>query len=446
MQISVRRHSRWSAFSSLFQQRTVEERETVRNLKELVGERRLERIFSRPELSLNVKLLRSDKLCLTKAIAHKLLVGLSDIRLDDLEELAAAQSLDLKTLGISQLDQLYGSLLPKLKLKSFCRSVPLYDRAETSGKGFKGLQERVWTILKARKRAIKNRLSPNQAQIAEIEMLTSRLADREPPQGSLVRCKDAYFVVDRVIARGGACLRIYRELSLHPRTLLICRGMAARRSATGALLSLLNGIGKRIGLLGIEKSWGEVKKYLGEKRIHQIDILGKSLGGGHAQYLSALILAKTNVDVRSLSTFCSIGIPENVQTLFDNALQRGKRKPDIVIVRNGADYVPLLGGLHLHTPDTTRLYYVSADPFLSPAELIPKGEGLLKSIKKFFHSFGQTHLLQNSLRTQFYFSEPVNLFKEIHCHRLEPIRFRIAQGVHLAALGLFNPRQNLIAR
>ncbi|MCE5318117.1 MAG: hypothetical protein LLG04_12260 [Parachlamydia sp.] len=438
-QFSILKQSRWDVFKALFKRSTRAERETVQNLKELLGAKRLERIFLRRDLSLNPKRLRSHQLRLTKEIVHKLLVGLSDIRLDDLEEKAAAQSLDLKTLNTAQMDQLYGNLLPNLKLKSICRPVSFLDCAVTSGKGFKGLQERVWTIQKARKRAIKNSQPQKHAQIAEIEMLSSRLADREPPQGSIVRLKDAYFVVDRAIERGGACLRLFRELSPQPRTLLVCRGMAARTSASGALLSILNGIVKKIGLFGIGKSWAELRQYLIEKRVQQIDILGKSLGGGHAQYLTALILNQTSVEVRSLSTYCSIGTPAKVQKLFDSAIKKGKRKPNIAIVRNRDDYIPLVGGTHLHTADTTKLYYVAKTP-LTFSALMPKGQGFSKTIARLFHSFGAPHMQQNTLRKQFYICEPVHLTQELYSgNRLETFRYRAAQVINLATFGLLNP-------
>ncbi len=424
---------------------------SIKNLKELIGHKRLMRIFLKEELQLNPAQLWQNQVALTKHVVHRIFIGLGDIRLEDLQERAAMEGKVLNNLSVKEIDRLYHKLMPahpfEKALMSHCKQVNYHDKVVTHGKGFSGLQERVWTVFTAKSEVFSPmHTSPTHARMAEIEMLTSRFADREPPVGTVLRLKEGYFAIDRIFAQGGAHVSVLKEISAsQPRILLLCRGTAASWHATGGYLSALNDCLKEIGSLGVKSIWADLEQYLREHKILQIDILGKSLGGAHAQYLTTLIGGATNVQVNSLVTNCSVGIPQKVQELFTQTISdKGLKEPEVLIVRNAGnpqahevDHVPCVGGVHLHTQKSTKVYYFlpheDTTTFATPAE----GSTMQKMLG-LIHSFGFSHSRQNSL-SRFSLRVGDNLAQEVKMGtHLEPVRDMMSTLFHYMTLGLVN--------
>lgn len=423
---------------------------TMENLKDLIGEKRLHRIFLRKELGLYPGLLDSKSSILTREVVHKIFIGLGDVRFEDLEEMAAKNHQSLKEMNVKKIDALYRELFPMQQIQDIfyrhCLAVDYHDKGKTSGKGFKGLQERVWTISKAKDEFIADKFdNPSLAKVSEIEMLTSRLGDREPPVGSVIRLPEGYFKVDRIFARKGAYVSVLSEIGCkQPRTLIICRGTAARWGATGNVLSGVNDCLKEIGLLGVRSIWHDLKRYLEEQKVSHVEVLGKSLGGAHAQYLAVLIAGKTSITLKSLSTCCSVGVPSRVQEIFNKTFSYlSSQQTSTFILRNTGDlqknqvdYIPLVGGPHLHI-GKVHVYYAAPQEDSIHSSFIPD-QGIIKKLICLLKSFSNGHTRQNTLKP-FKLYESRNIEQEVNKGRdLEPIRFMVARIFHLFTLGYFN--------
>lgn len=387
---------------------------TPSNFKEFVGEFRLQRIFERRELGLDLQKLSQQ---LTKEAVEKIFLGVADVRRDDLEEAAQLKGKKLKNLSVKEVDELYDSLIPFKDVNDLFLGkrpqIQIHDRAKSSGKGLQGLKERVSIIHTFRKR---NREPQNEntdkSFVTDVEVLTSRLGDREPTIDTVVRRRNGYFVYDRIFSGGGAFVSVLKDVTGKENPLIVCRGMAATRSgASENFSSGINGVVLELGFYGIEKVWQEIYDYLTEQQIKRVDILGKSLGGAHAQYLSTLIEGTTDTIVNSLSTYCSVGVPQIVHKCFQKAIKETRKRPlRIHVIRNvgddkkdEVDYIPFVGGNHLglEKHQNVKVHLSHLRP-LSPVQddLIPS-KYTLKKLFKFFISFGNAHLQQTTLLPQF---------------------------------------------
>lgn len=423
---------------------------TYRNLCKIIGKQRFKRICCREGIELNLDGLKTGNILLTASAIHKILIGLGDIRLEDLKEIARAQGRSLTDLSPFQIDELYEQLLPWSEVNNFfmshCKGVEYFDKVVSSGKGFEGLQERIWTILHSRDVLInEGYTSALHAKMAEVEMLTSRFIDREPPMGSVVRLQGGYFSVDRIFSRGGAHINALVEIaSEKPRTILLCRGTAWRPTATGRLLSGVNDWLKEIGLLGVKSVWREIKRYLDEKSLSHVELYGKSLGGAHAQYLAALVSGKTSTKVKALVTNSSTGVPEIVDEIFRTNVKKllPEQQPHIIIVRNGGirhkneiDDVPAVGGTHLYLENRTKVFYLTPKRYISPVENMRVTSPTLRSLWK---SLKTSHGRQTTLAA-FNVLEGKNTKEEAQKGLvLESTRRMLAQVIDLLTFGILN--------
>ncbi len=411
------------------------ENQTLASLKSIIGHRRLKRIFFKKELQLDPCLLKDNRLVLTRELVHKILIGLADVRLEDLQELAKKKCKSLSKMATAEIDALYAELMPYTiianPLLRHCQAVKYFDKVSTSGQGFSGLQERVWTILQAKDGVVNGiHATPMHAKMADVEMLTSRLADREPPPGTVMRLHDGYFVVERIFAKGGAHVSVLAEISAPvPRTLLLCRGTATRFNANNGYLSTFNDCLMEIGSLGIKRIWPEIRDYLKEKCIAQVELLGKSLGGAHAQYLTVLIGGTTSTAVNRLTTCCSVGVPVEIQEIFArDVVKHMGRKPEILILRNAGDPqryevddIPAVGGPHLHTRDTTKIYQLVPQSS-SALEAQIESRGLVRQVFDLFQSLRHAHQRQTTLKA-FHVNEVEDILQEVNMGtRLETVR------------------------
>jgi hypothetical protein len=424
--------------------------DSLKNLKEIIGSKRLERIFLRKELNLNVRKLLSDKVNLTQEVVHKIFIGLSDVRREDLEEQAHFEGKDLKKLNVIEIDDLTEKLFPISKVSQLffrhCKSINYLDVPYSCGKGFIGLQERVWTIITARETFRQKNADVTALKIYEAEMLTSRLADREPTLGTVIRLREGYYSVDRIFTKGGAYVSVIKSMSNPSKAIVICRGTASRPAATGAFLSGINNILKEMGFFAVKSIWHDLKKYLSQSQIEEIDVMGKSQGGAHAQYLITLLLGKSSQKVNSLTTYCGVGVPGKVQETFEKIIKfKNVHKPKILILRNSGedaknqvDYIPLYGGVHVHTPDTTEVYYITPADSQKPIEFIPRIRRIGQVWDKLLKSFKWSHCRQTTLQTFTIFKKD-DIENDVNSGmKLEPLRRRIAGLINILTLGFAN--------
>ena len=428
---------------------------TIENLKELVGERRLKRIFTKPELKLDPASLDDGSLELTEDIVKKLFVGVADIRYEDLTEKLAETGKSFKDLTRREdVDELYKSLLPFERIQDiFFHSVPQIgplDRCTTSGKNFQGLSEKVFIVLSTREEILSRmRQEPLDQLVADAEMLTSRFADREPTEGAVICRPNGYFVCEKVFARDGAYMMLFRDLMGNEPAMLLCRGTAMRSSATGGYFSGLNDLLLEIGSMGFQSIKDELIAYLKEKQISTVDIFGKSLGGAHALYLAAFLPPSAGTIVRSVTTYCSVGMPDYIGDFLE------KTQMLINIIRNAGDddkdevdYIPLVGGKHPCNSNTRLFYIASKQEGLDPEKIgIPDHANATTKLLKILKSFGNGHIRQTTLGPYFIREiKGAELAKEV-CRGLEMENARktIASWADFLSIGMLNQHLQLMS-
>lgn len=422
-------------------------------LKELAGEERLRRICARPELQINLSAIELDPSLLTQNVTLKIFWGMADICLEDLEETCIQfNGCSIGLLTLSDLDAVYYSSLPFFDQSidyDAHSPISFIDDHRTRGHGFEGLKERVWTILgMAKDSSIAQSSSDPETlltyEMKEGEALSSRLADREMPKGTVLRLKDGLHAIKEVFSKGGSHIYAMHQLN-NPRVKILCRGTALRRSP----LSGVNDLLPEIGSLGIREVWPDLVRHLTDHGITEVDLIGKSLGGGHAQYLACLIGGLTDIKVRSLTTFASVGVPESVHAIYARVFAE-KEEPLITRVLNWGreelgerDYVPEFGGQHLSAlrGNTRTCQLIPQEPLtIEPGEVddaLPQSStgGIAK---KLFSSFSQAHPRQTTLRPFTVHVIESDQIPESSIRKLETMRQAVASVFNLITLRHFN--------
>ncbi|MFZ0564661.1 MAG: hypothetical protein WAM28_00465 [Chlamydiales bacterium] len=309
------------------------------------------------------------------------------------------------SLNFSSLEDFEHTFLDKApKESSF-----LKDRAWTSGRGFKGLCEKVY-LQWHHYFTIKSECDPEKIEIRQAEFLTSRMADREFQEGTYVYlAKGEIFQVDKTIVCQGAYISILKNISNPAQAKIICRGTAMRLNSTDAFNSVLNNLQYEIGNGGIQAAWPYVSHYLHQQNVREVELYGKSLGGAHAQRLAILIMKYSSCFLKGLTTVCSVGVGSEAEVLFKDLVERDEcyRSLNLTVIRNGgeavdkgADYVPFVGGDHLGaTVDpkdlNLRLYYIHplSERIFAPNHNI----GFIRKLVRFVLSFFDAHFRQNTL-------------------------------------------------
>ncbi len=419
---------------------STEDQQSLENLNQLIGAQRVYRIFQREELKKYQEAFNQRQLLLDRKVIEIIFLLLGDVRTDDLQE---ATTKPLSALDPLEIDKLYFSLIPFHRVNNlFFRNIPenaYFDSSRSSGRGLEGLRERI----KIQLDAIDFYLPSDQTGkwAYEVEVLTSRLADREMATGQMIRCSSGYFKCEAIFTGKGGYAAFLRDLR-EEKTMLVCRGTASRRSATGGLMSGLNNLLIEPGMLAVQALWPQIRTYLSDHNISHIDLYGKSQGGAQVQYLASLIHTYTTTRVTSLTTYASIGVNREVEEIFYNTF----KDTDInvsAIVNEGVpaqdewDCIPLVGGVHVGL----RLPSASAYSLLPSST--QRGDiktlSVFQKIKGFFKSFSKAHIRQTTLKpfriekmenTRHYFSLGLEL---------EHFRKVAAWIVHILTLGLFNP-------
>lgn len=406
-------------------------------LGELIGEKRLNRICQQVNIDKN------SPLFLTKENVHKIFIGMMDIRKEDITE---------------EVDKSYRQLMLFNSFTEFEKAFILgspnidaldVDKATTSGKGLQGLTERVSILAKHYFTTIAEK-DATAKTYRDAEMLTSRLADREIQKGAVLHLHDGYFYVDEVFVGGGAYVAILRNFNHQEPPKIICRGTAMRKSATSGWQSGVNDLLLEIGTMGIKSIWPKLSNYLKNNNINTVEILGKSLGGAHAQELAILIEGVLKIKVEKLTTYCSVGVGKKINNLFKSEILTKRSTPfNIQIIRNGGansddevDYIPTIGGEHLgaEAGDKCKIEVTYISPHQN-VEICPLKSSLSHRIKRFISSFGVPHCRQTTLKN-FYWRKIENK-NDIEKHlqignQLEKIRKIIAWAINLLTLFIFN--------
>jgi hypothetical protein len=419
---------------------------TLNCLKEIIGEDRLKRIGRKPDIGIDVKKMDENTLVLTKNVVRKIFVGLLDVQKKDLDELPGHQSVEGKFRQLIFFDSLKDI---ESSLMGCCPDPNIFkmDRAQTSGKGFEGLIERIYISMQHHFKVIEenNKIA---AELRDIEMLTSRLADRE---GSVFHLNEGYFYVDKVFIGGGAYISILQDVEGFKTPKIICRGTAMRRTATDGLKTGLNDILLEIGIMGIKNIWDALSKYLKESQITSIEILGKSLGGAHAQELAILIEGMDKIKVEKLITLCSVGVGKDINNLFKKEVLEKRESPfKIQVIRNGGrsntemDYIPAVGGDHLgeETPqEKCAIEVCYIQPGKEEVGIYPTQTGWFDLTRNLLRSFSLSHCRQTTL--QEFSWKKINGRTQINEHlrignQLEIIRKCFAYIIHFLTLFLLN--------
>lgn len=406
---------------------------------ELIGKSRLNRICQQVNIDNNLPLF------LTKENVHKIFIGMMDIKKEDLTE---------------EIDKSYKRLMLFDNFIEFENAFILgssnidalnVDKAATSGKGLKGLTERI-SILAKHYFTIIAETNEEAKVYRDIEMLTSRLADREIQKNTVLYLHDGYFYVDELFVGGGAYVAILRDIDNQKPSKIVCRGTAMRRTATGGWQSGINDLLLEVGTMGVKSIWPNLSKYLKNNNINAVEVLGKSLGGAHAQELAVLIEGVLNIKVEKLTTYCSIGVGQKINDLFKNEILTKRSTPfNIQVIRNGGagsddevDYIPTVGGEHLGTEAGDKckveVTYISTK---QQVEVCPLESSLLHRIKRFISSFGVPHCRQTTLKN-FYWRKIANK-NDVEKHlkignQLEKIRKIIAWIINFLTLFILNGR------
>lgn len=413
-------------------------------LKEIIGEQRFWRICKQN----GIDKIENGTLIVTKEIARKIFVGIADVQKEDFEEISCS------------LEQQFANLITFNSLKEFelCLmgkgpdiSEFNVDKAKSSGKGLQGLLERVYISMQHHFKILEEE-DKKAKELRDVEVLTSRLSDRELQSGTVIHLSEGFFYVDQVFVGGGAYATILRNFEEKYPSKLICRGTAMRPTATGRWKSGINDVLLEIGTMGVKHIWPGISKYLNENRIQSIHILGKSLGGAHAQELAILIEGINHVKVDKLTTFCSVGVGDKVNNLFKTEILENRSTPfQIQVVRKGGDitgneidYIPSVGGLHLGAEaleDQCKIEVIYIHPGKDEVTVYPRVREKSSTIKNFISSFGVAHCRQTTLDT--FNWKIIDNKKAIEEHlragnQLEKGRKCLAYSIHALTFGLLN--------
>lgn len=270
--------------------------------------------------------------------------------------------------------------------------VPLYGGAPSCGKGVAGLMERLYIIQELA--AIEE---PKQEQVVEI--LSSKLADREPPEGTPIAIGKRSYRYERNFTNNGAFISLLVDRDDPKRAIITCRGTAGGKRATGFYYSNLNNLQREPGVFALAGNWSDIAEELERKKIEQVDIYGKSQGGAIALYMAPLIEKYCKASLCNIYTYASIGISEEALEIFIDLFNRKKEPMSIVCYYNIGDIeegdhdtVPTCCGSHVevNTEYVTTKYYGLSKEEYNTGEAREGPSGLL-SIHYFFASFDKPH-------------------------------------------------------
>lgn len=398
-----------------------------------VSTNRLLRICKHPDISLN-----GEALVLTKETVRKIFVGLADISIEDVRELSGPLHERIAQLiPYANYAEYAKTLLGKaLPAEHFATDFP-----SLAGNGLKRLMERV-SVQMLHHFKIDYPESQLAKMMRDAEMLTSRLADREIQEGSVIHLCDGFYYAAKNFCAGGAYASILRPIEGNAAAKIVFRGTAFHQYATGGTLSAINDILLDIGSKGIKSIWPELKNYIDTEEITAVEVLGKSLGGAMAQMLTILLEGLTKAQVTKLITFAAVGVGDEINALFAREiLTKRKRAFAIDVLRLQSDAVPTLGGVHLGAGIArklceTNVYYLQTE---EPQE--PSPGSIYQQLKLLSTSLNSFHCRQATIdAVRFRQIDDVReLEQELRIGtQLETVRKYVAYTFHYLTLTLYN--------
>lgn len=320
---------------------------SYQKLNECVGEDRFNRFAGRAGIETSIML--------SKSLMKKLLLAMLDIQKPDIDQLSGSISDRFNQLMIFPSMQEFEAAM--LQNDPEAAKWTDIEGVNTSGQGLIGLAQRVFLSLSLHFK-IQDASQKKEKQavaLKEVEVLTTGLADREFQPGNVLHLRQGFFYVDQVFIGGGAYVSVLRDFEKEDRCQIVCRGTAARPEAIQGKESQTNNLLREIGSRGVQAVWPDLSRYLREKAIKSVRILGKSLGGGQDQQLAVLIEGILGITIEKVITCCSVGAGDGVNEVFAREVleKRTSSNPfKIWVVRNGGseqnlDYVITVGGDHL---------------------------------------------------------------------------------------------------
>lgn len=315
----------------------------IRAFDHLFSPQRIDAIadrFGEYGISLPFKEKRAHSVPLTATETALLLLGVADVRLQDVQALftvikTSPESLrHLNTEQIGQLvsrfndisafseltkahfDDLMLILCPFASIDEIFSGEPVIigDKADDSGKTLKGIKERI-RLCQAFRMVNSRELGftvPEHLSKWNYVAL-KRLVDREPPEGCIIPHPNGYYVLHKNIHGGGAYKLLLKALTVDPgfESCILYRGTRAASSATDNTLTLKEDAKHNIGSLGPRITLPETLKYLTNPACgfvsrpdEKVKLFGFSLGGVHAMRDTCLFPGK----VSELWTLCSPGL------------------------------------------------------------------------------------------------------------------------------------------
>ena len=266
-------------------------------------------------------------------------------------------------------------------------NLPILDKITPYTKGQVG-EDELCSVVVNRHLQVGQNEEGKTGEIRDVEMLTSRWIDREPPEGSWVHLSDGYFCVKRNFIDGGAFVSVLEPEDKNSPWKIVCRGTAGRVSANGGFDSVMNDVLHDVGMRGVEAIWQDLKTFLNDEGIDSVEVLGKSMGGAQAQMLATLIHNKIdNTNVTALKTLAAVSVSEQVRQNFHGI--------PVLIIRTVDDYIPTVGGHHVQCDGNTRIRYISLEYRDNPR--LERDISILTLAWRFFRSFSGPHKQQTTL-------------------------------------------------
>lgn len=308
----------------------------------------------------------------------------------------------------------------------------IYDRTMTCGKGEEGLKELARVVFEEAEASYRS-------EERDLEVLTSRFVEREPPKNTIIELSNGKYRVDQTFSKGGGYMIILRKVGEEEVAILACRGTAGKYQATGGFQSVINNLLLEVGSRAVIENWKDILSYLEISGIKFLKICGKSQGGAHAQMLAPLIKTRTSLKVTHVMTYASVGVSDKVRKIFSEVFHNTDTCLEIYYnhgnLNDGEmDFIPYLGGRHVYI-EGAKINSLAPEGSLQVSEESIKKQWFFIRIYYLLASFSKPHTRQNTLmhynKTDAILKDPDPLF--------ELGRKIVANTVHCMTLFYLNP-------
>ncbi|MBB64676.1 MAG: hypothetical protein CMO81_06385 [Waddliaceae bacterium] len=364
-----------------------ENKETLEYFFRVFGKSRVFRIGDRYGVNFQKKYDNGEGVSRTDI--EKLFVGSADLRIEDVNELFLRikspevhevlflnkeQTSDLKkefsSIKITspvedsfvneskeKLERLIDLLIPFANVSDvFMGNLPnINPLAHGSGKTWDSKRQLVRALLELRHDARFHLLPSWSFRVANL------IANREPPEGTIVAHQEGYLKVHRRVHGGGAFKLFLKTLTQQKEKFfsgVVYRGTRGHFRATSSLRSIWDDLQMNMGINGIRATFKETNSLLNDVKagfIHKEDepiwFLGLSLGGGHAQrdFCAQFkrIVEKESVRHMQLRTVNSISVDRVTAEYFAKLCKDYKGQLHILRISEAEDVIHHFGEAHI---------------------------------------------------------------------------------------------------